>query len=217
MRNKKTYIPALRFHWLTPFYDAVMSATMSGPVFKRRLIDLAQVDDSAHVLDLGCGTGTLAILLKALHPNVRVHALDGDRTILKTARHKAEAARVTVQFDEAMAYALPYGAGTFDRVLTSLLLHHLTTQQKEQTLRETYGVLRTGGEVHIADWGTPANAVMRACFCAVQLIDGFETTADHVGGRLPAMITAAGFERVTETGRQNTPLGTLYFYRGVRP
>ena len=74
-------------------------------------------------------------------------------------------------------------------------------------------MLRSNGELHIADWGRPHDALMRAAFLPVQLLDGFETTSDNVRDALPALMAAAGFDRVQETRRRRPVFGTLAFLR----
>ncbi len=62
--EKKNYIPALRYDWLTAVYDPVVRLTTREAAFKNALIEQAKIESYQHVLDLACGTGTLAILIK---------------------------------------------------------------------------------------------------------------------------------------------------------
>jgi len=116
-----------------------------------------------------------------------------------------------------MAFELPYPDATFDRVISSLLFHHLTRGNKERTLREVFRVLRRGGELHVADWGKAQNRLMRTAFLLVQMLDGFETTADNVRGLLPELFRAAGFEDIQEPTRYMTVVGTLSLYKARKP
>ena len=112
-----------------------------------------------------------------------------------------------------MAFALPYPDNSFDRVLSSLVFHHLMRENKWQAIAEIHRVLRPGGEVQIADWGKPQNAVMRAAFLSVQLLDGFATTQDSVRGHLVELLTDAGFKEARETAAFMTMMGSLCLYR----
>ncbi len=88
---------------------------------------------------------------KAL-PEARLHGLDGDEGILKIASGKIRKSGRKVQLEQAMAYEMPYDDGSFERVLTSLTLHHLSEENLRGTLLEIWRVLAVGGELHIADF-----------------------------------------------------------------
>ena len=74
----RSYVPALGFDWLTRFYDPLLALTLREKTLKGRLIDQAGIAAGHDVLDVGCGTGTLAILAKTRQPRARVVGLDGD-------------------------------------------------------------------------------------------------------------------------------------------
>ena len=126
-KTNSAYIPALRWKGLTPFYDAVLRWVMQEEHFKRELIRQAQIQPGQQVLDLGCGTATLTVMVKQAHPEAVVTGLDGDPEVLQIGRAKAEKAGVALTLDQGMAYELPYPDASFDRVLSSLMFHHLTT------------------------------------------------------------------------------------------
>lgn len=210
-------IPALGYSWLTSLYDPVVRWTTRERTFKAKLLAQANVAAGDRVLDVGCGTATLAVALKQRHPDADVVGLDADIEILKIARRKIHAAGVEVALDVGRADHLPYEDATFDRAFSSLMLHHLTRAEKRATLAELCRVLRPGGQLHVADWGRAQDIVMRGAFLLVQALDGFKTTADNVQGKLPELIAEAGFCNVRETERLRTPLGTLSLYRGDRP
>jgi ubiquinone/menaquinone biosynthesis C-methylase UbiE len=210
-----SYIPALGFHWLTRFYDPVIRFTLREEYFKQRLIAQARVRPGDAVLDLGCGTGTLTTMIKRACPDANVVGLDVDPEILAIARRKAAAAGVDIELRQGLAYAPPFAAGSFDRVLTSLVLHHLSTADKIRTLAAVKALLRSGGELHIADWGKPHNLLMAVAAYGIRMLDGAATTQANLDGLIPAMMREAGFERVAEMDRMMTMFGTLSLYRGV--
>lgn len=217
MTASNGFVPALGYRWLTGLYDPVMRLTMREAVFKDALLRQADLQPGQDVLDLGCGTGTLTVRAAKWQPGAHLTGVDLDDAVLARARARAARAGAPIHWDRAAADALPYGAGSFDRVLSSLLLHHLPPETKLRALAEAYRVLRPGGELHVADWGRPAGPVQRMLFFAVQWLDGFANTRDHVAGRLPDLIRRAGFEAVEVSGRIRTAFGTLSLFRGARP
>ena len=112
-----------------------------------------------------------------------------------------------------MSFDLPYPNESFDRVMSSLFFHHLTRENKLETLREARRVLKAGGEFHVADWGFPANSLMRLGSYFIQLLDGFETTADNFDGLLPELMAEAGLEAIEEKNHFNSVFGTIRLHR----
>lgn len=216
-RPPNRYVTALGVPALTRFYDAVLRATMREEAFKTELVRQANVLPGQRVLDLGCGTATLSIMLKTAHPTATIIGLDGDDEVLKLAATKAKGAGREIELHRGFVFDPPFAPGSFDRVVSSLVFHHLTLDDKRRTFRAVRTLLRPGGELHIADWGRSENGLMRALFLSIQLLDGFETTRDNVRGRLPDLMREAGFMGVEETGRQTTLFGTLSFYRARAP
>ena len=113
--------------------------------------------------------------------------------------------------------SLPYPAAHFDRAVSSLFFHHLTWPDKERTAREVFRVLKPGGELHVADWGAPANALMRGLFLSIQLLDGFPNTQDNVSGRLIELFRQAGFADVAQRQTFSTMYGTMALYTAFKP
>lgn len=211
------YVPALRFRWLTPAYDAVVDASTRESTFKRALIEQARIGPGQRVLDLASGTGTLAIWIKTGQPQSDVVGIDGDPAILAIASRKARQAGVAVQLDHGLSHSLPYPAAHFDRVVSSLFFHHLSWADKQRTVREVFRVLKPGGELHVADWGRASGLLMRGLFLFVQALDGFENTRDNVAGRLVELFEQAGFAEVGQRRAFGTMFGTLALYSAVKP
>ena len=92
-----SYIPALGYRWLTRFYDPVVRVTTREATFKEAFLRQANLQDGHRMLALGCGTGTLALLVKRAHRGAEVFGLDADPEVVKLARTKLEAAGIEVQ------------------------------------------------------------------------------------------------------------------------
>ena len=130
-----------------------MRLTTRETAFKTALIEQAAVKPQQHVLDLACGTGTLAVLVKRTQPQAEVVGIDGDANILTIAKRKAQTSNLAIEFDEGVSFELPYPDQYFDCVFSSLFFHHLTRENKRRTLQEVRRILKPGGELHLADWG----------------------------------------------------------------
>ena len=210
------YVPALAFDRLTPLFDSVVRLTTRERTFKERLLDQAAIAPGERVLDLGCGTGTLALMAKRREPAAELVGIDGDPAILERARRKSAEAGLAATFDEGLADDLPYPDGSFDKVLSTLCFHHLARDLKARAAREVARVLRPGGEFHVADWGPPPDPVARVQFLVVQAFDGFEPTRDNIAGRLPAIFAGAGLSDVRERSRLRVMFGSLSIYSAAR-
>jgi ubiquinone/menaquinone biosynthesis C-methylase UbiE len=211
------YLPAARFDFLTPVFDVFVRGTTRERTFKRKLLEQARLGDGADVLDLGSGSGTLAIWAKQADPGVNIRGLDGDSAIIAQAVRKAARAGVEVPFDEGLSYELPYDDASFDRVLSSLFFHHLVLRDKERTIAEIARVLRPGGELHVADWGQPRSLAGKAGAVAIRRFDGDEPTRDNLAGRLPELFEAGGLVDARERERVAAPLGVVSLYSARRP
>ncbi len=216
MNAQSTYIPALKYHWLTQFYDRVLNTFLREKTFKSKLIESMKPGNPKHILDIGCGTATLSLMLETSFPEACVTGLDGDEKILTIAKDKIKKSISKVRLIQAMSYNIPTSQGLFDAVTSSLMLHHLNAEEKTKTLKEVYRVLQPNGIVAIADWGKPSNFLMRVVFYLVQFLDGFETTTDNVKGKIIEYLSSAGFSDVKEVDKIDTILGTISIYQGKK-
>jgi ubiquinone/menaquinone biosynthesis C-methylase UbiE len=211
------YLPAVRFNFLTPVFDVFVKGTTRERTFKQKLLDQAQLEAGFDVLDLGSGSGTLALWAKQREPGLRIRGLDGDPAIIAQAERKAARAGAEIPFDEGMSYELPYDDASFDRVLSSLFFHHLILRDKERTIAEVARVLRAGGELHVADWGEPRSVPAKLGALAIRKFDGDAPTRDNLAGRLPELFEAGGLVDARERARVAAPLGVVSLYSARRP
>lgn len=212
--KRNVYIPAMHYHWLTPLYDVLVEWTLPDRRFKEHLLRQAGIQAGETILDLGCGTGTLALLVKSAHPDAEVIGLDMDPQILRIARRKTREAGAEIALHLGTAASLPYPDRSVDRVLSSFVLHHLSKADKQRAAAEVFRILRPGGELHVLDFGKPHNAY-------ALLVSYFtrwgEELLENVQGLLPDIFRGAGFNIVEESAHFSTLFGTVSLYRARKP
>lgn len=206
------YIPALSYRFLTPFYDFIQKYVVRDIRYKSLLITQANIQPGHHVLDLGCGTGTLAIMVKQAQPAAEVMGLDADPDMLKVAKYKSAQLKAPVKFDVGFTNKLPYPDESFDRVLSSIMIHHLKTPDKWQTAQEVYRVLKPGGQLHIIDFGKPVTLYGKVLG---PFLHKFEEANDNIEGKLPEIFGAPGL-KTEVVGNFWTFFGDQAFLRGEK-
>ena len=210
--TNEEYIPALSYRFLTPFYDFIQKYIVRDVRYKNLLIEQADIRPSQSVLDLGCGTGTLAVMVKQKHPSAEVSGLDADPEMLKVARYKSSQLKAPVKFDVGFTNNLPYPDQAFDRVLSSIMIHHLKTPDKKKTAQEVFRVLKPGGQLHIVDFGKPVTwyGKMLGPF-----LHRFEEANDNIDGSLPVFFGEPGL-KTQILGHFWTFFGDLDFLKGEK-
>ncbi|MBA3073485.1 MAG: class I SAM-dependent methyltransferase [Anaerolineae bacterium] len=213
MTKNDKYIPALNQNWLTPLYDPVLKWGMREETFKHYLIENAHLEPGQKVLDLGCGTGTLTVQMKQFSPFIDLTGLDGDQQVLSIAKEKADAAGVDINWKHGLAFDLPFEAASFDRVISSLMIHHLTAPNKRKAFQEVFRVLKPGGEFFLMDFGKPTSFLMRLVAIPISLM---EEAGDNIRGLLPGMLRQTGFSTILEKKHFKTIFGELINYRLIK-
>ena len=123
--------------------------------FRERVLRLARLSPGEQVLDVGCGTGTLAIAAKRLvGPTGAVHGVDASPEMLARASKKARKAGTEIVLKNGLAEAMPFPSAQFDVVLSTVMLHHLPGKLRRQCASEIRRVLKPGGRVLAVDFGT---------------------------------------------------------------
>ena len=211
--SRKPYLPAMGHDRLLPLYDPLQRLLGMGSVH-RQLVDQARIQPDQRVLEIGCGTANLAILIKRLHPGAEVVGIDPDPKALARAQRKAGREALSVQLDRGFAEELPYPDASFDRVLSALMFHHLGPEEQEKSLDEARRVLKPGGSLHLLDFG---GAKVRSAGFLARLHHRGERLRNNLGDRIPTLMGEAGFADPTEVASRGTIAGRLTYYRASAP
>ncbi len=155
MSAARRYLPAASFDFLLPVYDPIMKLLRYRGALAP-LVAQAQLQPGFRVLDIGCGTGTLVVMIRQAHPGVDVTGIDPDPKALARAARKAARAGVAIRLQRGFADALPYAGGRFDRVFSSMMFHHVPRPEKPGVLAEVCRVLAPGGRLEFVDFDDPA-------------------------------------------------------------
>ena len=141
-------------HWAARYDLLVWLLTLGRErAFRERLLEPARLDPGESVLDVGCGTGSLALAAKRrVGPSGSVHGIDASPEMIARARYKARKANAEVVFENAVAEALPFPDARFDVVLSTVMLHHLRRDARQQAVREMKRVLKQGGRLLAVDF-----------------------------------------------------------------
>jgi ubiquinone/menaquinone biosynthesis C-methylase UbiE len=193
----RPYLPAAGHDWALPLYDPLVRLMGIGRAWDA-LIHQAAIAPGQRVLDIGCGTGGVALRLKQLHPDATVVGLDPDPNALARARRKGEAAGAQLEFVQGFSDRMSYPDASFDRVLSSFMFHHLSKDAKIQTLSEVRRVLRPGGSLHLLDFvgrSGPHGFLMR-------VFHPDHVMADNVADRVVARMRETGFATAAVVKRQ---------------
>jgi len=211
--TENAFTPALGRFAPTRFYDQVVALTRERLWRAAAAMYVAPRPDDV-IVDVGCGTGSLALLLAHVEPRARIVGLDPDPDVLAVARRKAHAAHAAVRWLAGMGDGLvdSLGAGSVNTVVSSLVLHQCPVPVKRAVLESMAAVLRPGGKLVIADYGLQRTRLMRLAFRIVQLADGKEDTQPNADGALPGLISDAGFRDVREAEVVPTVTGSISVY-----
>jgi ubiquinone/menaquinone biosynthesis C-methylase UbiE len=209
--SPRTYLPAAGHDWSLPFYDPIVKL-LGGDKARKVLIDQAALQPGHRVLDVGSGTGTLAILIKRHYPEVEIIGIDPDPKALARARRKAAKAGVSIQFDQGFGDELPYPDASFDRVISSFMFHHLPAREKVNTLRAVHRVLKPGGRLHMVDFVRPEGG---AHGFLARLFHSSERMKDNSESRVVSLMTQAGFRDPRKIGERTMFSGQVAYFQGV--
>lgn len=135
-------------------YDGLVGFMTLGRVRRLRALTVgkALIQPGEHVLDVGCGTGAVTIPAKLqVGGKGKAAGIDPAPEMIAVARKKASRAGLEIDFRVGVIESLPFPDGTFDAVISSLMMHHLPDHVRVKGLAEIKRVLKPGGRLLVAD------------------------------------------------------------------
>lgn len=214
--SAKPFVPALRYRKLTKLFDFFLALSFPEKKVKQALINQLQLKGNETILDFGCGTGTLAIMIKEQYPSVNIIGIDVDDDIIAIAEQKIKARGLRIPVKKYDGQNLPFiGYQQFDKIVSSLVFHHIPTPAKRSLLNQLYRLIKPGGELHIADFGKGKNLYTKAAFGIFRRFDGKENTQVNADGLLPEFVKGGGFSDVQILSSFNTAFGTVDLLKAV--
>ncbi len=209
--SHRPFVPGMGVAWLLPLYDPVTRLLRLDGA-RRDLLFQADLRPGHHVLDVGCGTGSLVVLAKQLFPDVNVVGVDPDEKALARAARKARRVGAKLRLDRGFSDELDYPDASFDRVLSSFMFHHLGRNEKTTTLREIRRVLKPEGSLHLLDFGGPDSAGHRS---RLPRLHSHHRLTDNDTRTILGLLADAGLENATKTSARAVVggLARIVYYR----
>ena len=212
--TRPQFTPALGRHEFTGNYDRVVAVMTRERRWRQRMLDELVPVAGETIVDLGAGTGSFAVLVKDVCPDVRFIAVDPDPEVRAIAEAKpgADDVEFVTAFGDETIGCIDYG--TVDKVTCSLVLHQCSLEAKTGILDNAFRMLRPGGRLLISDYGEQRTLLMQTLFRQIRMLDGFESTRPNKDGKIPSMMEKAGFIQVEELHVTATPTGSISLYSG---
>lgn len=196
------YYKSQNFHgiqggYLNPYaavsYDPITQYVLPPheTVVRQGLIDAVTVKPR-RILDLGCGTGSTTLMLKQAFREAEVIGLDLSPYMLVVAEIRAQKAGLNIEWVHRNAESTNFPDASFDLVTASLLFHETPTAVSRAILRESFRLLKVGGQVVILDGN------QKTLRQTEWLTEVFEEPyiKSYAAGSVDAWMGAAGFAAV---------------------
>ncbi len=173
----------------------------------------ALIGEGGHLVDVGCGTGKLAIAASRLvGARGSVVGIDATPQMIDLANARAAQEKSGARFRVGVAEHLPFAAGSQDAVTSSYFFHHLPSDVKPLAMREMWRVLKPGGRLVITDYGRPRSLFGYIASFPMRC-DFHEYVRPQLRGELERIIEGEGFGSVEFTA---TFLGYISVLRLIK-
>lgn len=216
--GEQGFTPALGRAEFTWAYDTAIRLLTRESVWRAALLRQVAPKNGETILDVGCGTGTFAIMLKRKAPNAHIVGVDPDPEALALAARKAASKNIDVEWLQRFARDTASSPAVYDKAVSSLMFHQMPMAEKRIGLQAMFDALRPGGELHIADYAYQPDRKMRRLFrWTVQRIDGVENTQPNADGALEEMLAELSDEKLMPARVIRTLTGAISLFRLTKP
>jgi ubiquinone/menaquinone biosynthesis C-methylase UbiE len=205
--SAKGYPSPFGIAWLTRAYDPLIAHWPAGVRMRQIVRAALDLTPGLRMLELGCGSGRLAVEIKRHFPQVSIQGVDANATILQVARRRAAQAGVEVEFTQGDITELPFD-GSYDRIYSTLVLHHLTMPAKQQALSAARELLDAAGKFVLADFSRPQGRLQALLARTTGIGDHLHTTPPHRDGRFEQAVREH-FNSVQSVARLPSLFGTI--------
>lgn len=208
------FTPAAGRFLPTSTYDRLLALLTREAAWRTKLLEALAPQPGERILDVGCGTGSFAILIKRIEPQAIVVGLDPDSEARRIAAAKAQAAGVEIEWLPGFARDAA-NFGQFDRVVSSLVFHQVPVEEKRAGLEAMFKATKAFGLVLIADYAAQRSWLMRQAFKIVQSADGRTNTQPNADGFLERELTRICGAPLPAAWALDTPTGTISIFSAV--
>lgn len=211
MSDTKDFTPAAGRFLPTSAYDRLLALLTREARWRPELLERLAPRNGERILDVGCGTGSFALLVKQAAPGAEVVGLDPDEDARSIAKAKAEAAGIEIELQTGFARDAA-NFGQFDKVVSSLVFHQVPVAEKQAGLAAMFAAAKPSGKVIVADYARQDSWLMRQAFKIVQSADGRANTQPNADDFLETELGRIGREPVTAGWTIDTPTGTISIF-----
>lgn len=204
MQRAKQQIPQTRGRHLNHvawLYDPLVEKMSFGRErrFRETTCKIMEPSPKDHVLDIGCGTGSLTLLIAdRLSKGGRVIGVDAAPRMIAIARRKASRGKSCAEFVIGVAEALDFADNSFDHVVNSMFSHHIDSGLKMLAFKEMHRVLKPGGKLCTVDIDRPTTVSAFLLGWASRYLLFQPELEDNLRGELPELMAAAKLTHIRQ-------------------
>lgn len=194
-----TFVRALKYRsvWLDGWYDILVAISRLGRTFKQEVLSNVDLSKSLHIADIGCGTGMLMYEAGKCYPELEMTGIDPDPGMLRRAKRRTSRLENRVSLIRGFSTQIDLPDQSVDTCFSTLTFHHLSQTQKQKTATEIYRVLKSGGQLVVADF----RRIRFPSFSRLFLLENSEYLRGNFEGAVSIAISQAGFVAIREIRR----------------